>query len=129
MSFKSGSVVLGTSDTDVFLMPATFSGAVALNISNVSGTARTYTLKHFIASLGTTVTITAGVTIAPNSSPSIPLRATLEAGDKIIGSASAGASVVAILAASIGPSTARVGLFPKGEYSAGTTYAVNDMVS
>ena len=129
MSFKSGSVVLGTSDTDVFLMPATFSGAVALNMSNVSGTARTYTLKHFIASLGTTVTITAGVTIAPNSSPSIPLRATLEAGDKIIGSASAGASVVAILAASIGPSTARVGLTPKGEYSAGTTYAVNDLVS
>lgn len=129
MSYKSGPVQLGTSDSDIFECPATFSGIVALGIANVNASERNYTLKFYKASTDSTLTIASEIRIAGKSSVRFPGPITVEAGDKIIGSASSATSVIVTPAPILGPSTAKVGLVPKGEWSAIVTYDQNDLVS
>ena len=129
MSAKSSPVVLGTGNTTIFECPATLSAYAQLFIANVTGSAVTYTLKFFKQSTGVTTTISPATNLAANAPLTPSIAFSLEAGDQIIGLASAATSVVAMPVISLGETTAARGLTPKGEYSAGATYAINDMVS
>lgn len=129
MSFRSGPVVLGTTDTDIFECPATLDGAAVLGIANVDSVTRTYTIKFYKAATATTRTIASGVEIAANTARKFPAPFALQEGDKIIGSASAGSAIVVTPTVALGDAApAAKGFEGKGVYSAGATYARNDLV-
>ncbi len=129
MAFKSFAVAVGNTNTDVIECPATQEGAAVLNISNVSGGASTYTLKLYKQALGTTVTIAAAVGIAANTSVKYPAPVSMEAGDKLVMTAPAAATIVASGTFTYsGATPAAVGLTGKGDWSSIATYDANDYV-
>ena len=129
MSAKSSPVTLGTGNTTIFECPATLSAYAQLFIANVTGSAVTYTLKFFKQSTGITTTISPATNLIASAPLTPSIAFSLEAGDQIIGLASAASSVIAMPVISLGETTAARGLTPRGEYSAGATYTINDMVS
>jgi hypothetical protein len=130
MAFKSGAVAIGTTDTDVITCPATLNGAVVLLVSNVSGGAATYTVKHYKQSTGLTTAISGAVSIAANTPAKFPIPISMEAGDKIVMLASAGGAIVAYATATVSAATpAATGFTPRGAWSSIATYAANDCVS
>jgi hypothetical protein len=129
MGFRSAPVAVGTSDTDIFEMPATLAGAIVLGINNVSGSARTYTVKFYKQSEDVTITIASAVAIAANVSAKFPYPLAMETGDVVIVSASAADSVVAFGTIVDSDATpAAVGFVPRGEWSDAITYDTNDLV-
>lgn len=131
MALKGKPIAVGTTDTDIYTCPATTEASVhGLVFANGTGSSATVTVKVYIQSTGTTTTVISGQTVAANTSYTWPKPINLNAGDKIVASASAGATIVCLYSVYEGSATAAaVGFTPRGAWSSGATYAVNDVVS
>src|SRR5690554_4880932 len=130
MAFKSKPIIVGTTDTEVYVCPVGTEAAVVLGISNVTGGAVTYTLKFYSATLDETITLASAVSVAANTSVKYPIPLACEGGDEIHIVASAADSIVAFATVTQGTQGPQFsGFTPKGDYVAGTTYSVNDYVS
>jgi len=132
MAFLEKTVALGTTDTEVYACPATLSGSAhGLVFSNITSASHTITIKLYSQLTGLTTQVTSSGQVVPaNSQFTWAKPINLIAGDKIIASADAVSSVVAVVAVyldqSAQPSSAFV---PRGAWSAVANYAVNDIVS
>lgn len=130
MAFKSVPVAIGTADTVIYELPATLEAAVVLQIGNTSASARTYTVKFHKQSQNQTYTLVADVAIPASSGLKFPIPLAMEAGDRILASASAAGSITAFATVTTSEaSPAAVGFVPKGAYAAGTTYDRNDIAT
>lgn len=131
MALKGKPIAVGTTDTDLYTCPSTIEASVhGLVFANGTGSSATITVKVYIQSTGTTTTVISGQTVAANTSYTWPKPINLNAGDKIVASASAGATIVCLYSVYEGSATAAaVGFTPRGAWSSGATYAVNDVVS
>lgn len=130
MSFKTRPVVIGTTDTLIYECPATLEAAGKLAISNVTGSAATYTAKFYDASAVATITIADAVSVAANTVVPFPLPPSWEQGDILYMSASDANTLVSIQTitqSDLSPSA--IGFVPSGAYSAGTTYERGEWVS
>ncbi len=129
MSFLEKAVPLGTSDTDVYECPATFSGSVhGLVFSNTTAGAITIALKHFSQATGTTTTIISALSIAANTPYAWPKPINMVAGDKIIASASSTSSIVVLASVYLGATSATIGITPRGAWNSSATYLPNELV-
>lgn len=131
MALKGKPISIGTTDTDVYVCPATTEASVhGLVFGNVTGSAVTLTIKVYIQSTATTTTVASGISVAANSTYTWPKPVDLNAGDKIIASAGTGSALVCLYSSYEGTATpAAVGFTPRGAWSSGSTYATNDVVS
>lgn len=130
MAFKSFSVPLATSNTDVIECPATQQGAAVIAICNITAGALTYALKLYRQSTGQTVTLATGVSVPANTVVKFPAPISLEAGDKIIMTSSSASNLLATGTFTYSAATpAAVGFTPLGPWDDEATYAVNDVVS
>lgn len=132
MAFLEKTVVLGLTDTELYVCPATLSGSAhGLTFSNITGVAKTITLKLFSQATGLTTQVTSSSQVIPaNGQFTWPKPINMVAGDKIIALADATDSVVAVIAVYLDqaamPSTAFV---PRGTWSDIANYAVNDVAA
>jgi hypothetical protein len=130
MAFKSLSVALGTSNTDVVECPSGSQGAAVLSINNITAGALTYALKLYRQATGQTVTVASGVSVAANTSAKYVAPISLEAGDKIIMTSSSANNLLVTGTFTYSASTpAAVGFTPRGPWDSGATYDTNDIVS
>jgi hypothetical protein len=130
MAFKSIPVPVLTTDTEIVVCPATQEGAAVLMISNVTGSASSYTVKQYKQSTATTLTIAATVPIAAYTTVKFPVPISLEAGDKILMAAPSNSIIVAGGTFTYSAATpAAVGFTGMGDWSGLTTYQINDVVS
>jgi hypothetical protein len=128
MAFKSFSVALATSDTDVIECPATQQGAAVLLVSNVSGGSVTYTLKIYRQATGQTVTVVSAKSLAANTAEKFPVPISLEAADKIIMLCSSANQIVVSGTFTHSASTpAETGFVGRGEWDDEATYVANDV--
>lgn len=126
MAFKSFPVALAATDTDVFECPAATEAAAVLLVSNVSGSARTYTLKFYKASTAATKTVLSGVSLAANTAAKVPAPLSLEAGDKIIMSCSNANDIVVGGTITLGATVQVISTFvAEGEWDDEVTYTAN----
>lgn len=132
MAFLEKTVVLGLTDTELYVCPATLSGSAhGLTFSNITGVAKTITLKLFSQATGLTTQVTSsGQVIPANGQFTWPKPINMVAGDKIIALADTVSSVVAVIAVYLDqgamPSSAFV---PRGTWSDIANYAVNDVAA
>ena len=131
MALKGKPLLLTTSDQDVYVCPSTQEASVhALVFSNLTAGAITISIKRYIQSTGTTQQLVAALSVAANSTFNWPKPMNMAVGDKIIASASANSSIVCDYGAYENSATpAAVGFTPRGAWSSGASYAVNDVVS
>lgn len=126
MAFKSFPVAIGSTDTDVFECPAATEAAVVLLVSNVSSSARTYTLKFYKASLDVTRTLLSSVSVAANTAAKVPAPISMEAGDKIIMSCSNANDIVVGGTITLSGTVQVISTFvSEGEWDSETTYTAN----
>lgn len=132
MAFLEKTVVLGLTDTELYVCPATLSGSAhGLTFSNITGVAKAITLKLFSQATGLTTQVTSsGQVIPANGQFTWPKPINMVAGDKIIALADTVSSVVAVIAVYLDqgamPSSAFV---PRGTWSDIANYAVNDVAA
>lgn len=131
MALKGKPIAVGTTDTDLYTCPSTIEASVhGLVFANGTGSSATITVKVYIQSTGATTTIITGQAVAANTAFTWPKPINLNAGDKIIASASAGTTIVCLYSAYEGSAApVAVGFTPRGAWSSGASYAVNDVVS
>lgn len=130
MAYESIAVDITTSDTDIFEMPATFSGLAVLAINNKDSSSRTYGLKFYRQAPGTTKTLLSAKTLAANSVEKYSVAISMEAGDKLIANASANSAIVVTGFVTTTQSAApNRGFQGQGTWSSGSTYAINDIVT
>lgn len=129
MAFKSAIVAIGTGDTDVYEMPALNDGAVVLSIGNATGGAVSYSYKFYKQAAATTTQLATGVSVAANTVVKFPIPIAMQAGDKIIMSASAGSSLVAQCTVTLGAAATIINTIdPKGTWNSGASYVKADAV-
>lgn len=131
MALKGKPIAVGTTDTDLYTCPSTIEASVhGLVFANGTGSSATITVKVYIQSTAATTTIISGQAVAANTAFTWPKPINLNAGDKIIASASAGTTIVCLYSAYEGSAApVAVGFTPRGAWSSGANYAVNDVVS
>lgn len=131
MALKGKPIAVGTTDTDLYTCPSTIEASVhGLVFANGTGSSATITVKVYIQSTATTTTIISGQAVAANTAFTWPKPINLNAGDKIIASASAGTTIVCLYSAYEGSAApVAVGFTPRGAWSSGANYATNDVVS
>jgi hypothetical protein len=131
MALKGKPIAVGTSDTDLYTCPSTIEASVhGLVFANGTGSSATITVKVYIQSTAATTTIITGQTVAANTAFTWPKPINLNAGDKIIASASAGSTIVCLYSAYEGSAApVAVGFTPRGAWSSGASYVTNDVVS
>lgn len=131
MALKGKPIAIGTSDTTIYTCPAATEASIhGLVFANNTGSSATITIKVYIQSLGTTTTVATGITVAANSTYTWPKPIDVNAGDYIQAAASTGSALVCLYSVYEGGATpAAVGFTPRGVWSSGATYAVNDAVS
>lgn len=131
MALKGKPIAIGTSDTTIYTCPATLEASVhGLVFANNTGSAVTITLKIYIQSLGTTTTVATGISVGANTTYTWPKPINVNAGDYIQAVASTGSAIVCFYSVYEGSAAAAaVGFTPRGAWSSGSTYAVNDVVS
>jgi len=131
MALKGKPIAVGTSDTDLYTCPSTIEASVhGLVFANGTGSAATITVKVYIQSTAATTTIITGQTVAANTAFTWPKPINLNAGDKIIASASTGSAIVCLYSAYEGSAApVAVGFTPRGAWSSGASYITNDVVS
>lgn len=126
MAFKSFPVAIGSTDTDVFECPAATEAAVVLLVSNVSSNARTYTVKHYKASLDATLTVISTKSLAANTFEKVAAPISMEAGDKLIMLCSNANDIVAGGTITMSGTVQVISTFvSEGEWSSETTYTAN----
>lgn len=131
MALKGKPISIGATDTTIYTCPSTIEASVhGLVFANNTGSAVTITLKVYIQSLGTTTTVATGISVAANSTYTWPKPIDVNAGDYIQAVASTGSAIVCLYSVYEGSAAAAaVGFTPRGAWSSGSTYAVNDVVS
>lgn len=131
MALKGKPVAIATTDTTIYTCPSNTEASVhGLVFANTTASPVTITLKLYIQSLGTTTTIAVGLTVPANSTYTWPKPIDVNAGDYIQASASAGSAVVCLYSSYEGSAApVAVGFTPRGAWSSGASYAVNDVVS
>lgn len=131
MALKGRPIAVGTTDTDLYTCPATIEASVhGLVFANGTGSSATITVKVYIQSTAATTTIISGQAVAANTAFTWPKPINLNAGDKIIASASAGSTIVCLYSAYEGSAApVAVGFTPRGAWSSGASYVTNDVVS
>lgn len=131
MALKGKPIAIGTSDTTIYTCPATLEASVhGLVFSNNTGSTVTITLKIYIQSLGTTTTVGTGISVGANTTYTWPKPINVNAGDYIQAAASTVSSLVCFFSVYEGSAAAAaVGFTPRGAWSSGSSYAVNDVVS
>ena len=131
MALKGRPIAVGTTDTDLYTCPATIEASVhGLVFANGTGSSATITVKVYIQSTASTTTIISGQAVAANTAFTWPKPINLNAGDKIIASASAGSTIVCLYSAYEGSAApVAVGFTPRGAWSSGASYVTNDVVS
>ena len=131
MALKGRPIAVGTSDTDLYTCPSTIEASVhGLVFANGTGSSATITVKVYVQSTAAPTTIITGQAVAANTAFTWPKPINLNAGDKIIASASTGSAIVCLYSAYEGSAApVAVGFTPRGAWSSGANYAVNDVVS
>ena len=131
MALKGKPIAVGTTDTDLYTCPSTIEASVhGLVFANGTGSSATITVKVYVQSTAATTTIITGQAVAANTAFTWPKPINLNAGDKIIASASTGSAIVCLYSAYEGSAApVAVGFTPRGAWSSGANYAVNDVVS
>jgi len=131
MALKGRPIAVGTTDTDLYTCPSTIEASVhGLVFANGTGSSATITVKVYVQSTAATTTIITGQSVAANTAFTWPKPINLNAGDKIIASASTGSAIVCLYSAYEGSAApVAVGFTPRGAWSSGANYAVNDVVS
>lgn len=129
MAMESVLVVLGTSDTDIFEMPADMSGVAVVALGNANASARTVTIKIYKQALASTETLINALSLSANAAPTKLPPISMEAGDKIIGSASNTASVLATGFVNTSGSTSSKAFQGYSAYSGAVTYPLNAIVT
>jgi len=131
MALKGKPIAVGTTDTDLYTCPSTIEASVhGLVFANGTGSSATITVKVYIQSTAATTTIITGQTVAANTAFTWPKPINLNAGDKIIASASTGSAIVCLYSAYEGSAApVAVGFTPRGAWSSGASYVTNDVVS
>jgi hypothetical protein len=126
MAFKSFPVAIGSTDTDVFECPAATEAAVVLLVSNVSSSARTYTVKHYKASLDATLTVISTKSLAANTFEKVAAPISMEAGDKLIMLCSNANDIVVGGTITLSGTVQVISTFvSEGEWDSETTYTEN----
>ena len=130
MALVGQPIEIGTASTTLMTVPATLEASLhSLLISNPTGGNLDVTLSFFDSGTSSelsllTQTVTSDTTLKAFEAP-----INMAAGDKILSSAS-GSGLIALVSRFENSSTpAAVGFTPRGEYTSGTTYSVNDIVS
>jgi hypothetical protein len=128
MAFKVDVVQLLPTDTQIAAMPANAEGSVhGLVICNNQTSARTFTLRLYDASEGTTSLIVQGITVAATSQFTWTKPINLQPNDVLYG---AGGDIVVLASIYEGVAVpAAVGFTGRGAWSAVANYAPNDVVS
>ena len=128
MAFKVDVIQLGLTDTQIAAMPANAEGSVhGLVICNNQTSARTFTLRLYDASEGTTSLIVQGITVAATSQFTWTKPINLQPNDVLYGS---GGDIVVLASIYEGVAVpAAVGFTGRGAWSAVANYAPNDVVS
>jgi hypothetical protein len=130
MAFESAIVEIGTGDTDVYEMPALNDGAVVLSIGNVTGGAVTYDFKFYKQATAVTTQLANDVSVAANSVVKFPMPIAMQAGDKIIMSASSASALCAQCTVTRGGAATIVNTIdPRGVWDGGASYVKADAVS
>lgn len=131
MALKGKPIAVGTTDTDLYTCPSTIEASVhGLVFANGTGSSATITVKVYVQSTAATTTIITGQAVAANTAFTWPKPINLNAGDKIIASASTGSAIVCLYSAYEGSATpVAVGFTPRGAWSSGASYVTNDVVS
>ena len=131
MALKGKPISIGTSDTTIYTCPATTEASIhGLVFANNTGSSVTITLKVYIQSTASTTTVATGITVAANSTYTWPKPIDVNAGDYVQAAASTGSAIVCLYSVYEGSATAAaVGFTPRGAWSSGSNYAVNDVVS
>lgn len=121
---------LSTTESDIYVCPTgTESICRTLVIGNQTANTQTATLKYYKSTTANTITL-AVLTIAASSLFAYPVL-DFQDGDKLIAAAGANSSLAINMSIleDTGSTPVASGFNPQGPYSAGTTYAVNDVVS
>lgn len=131
MTFKEKIVSLITTDTDIFVCPIGTSGSAhGLVFANLSASNVSVTLKLYSTETGTTTIISQNRIVLPNSEFTWPKPININAGDKIIASASTSNIVTAVVSLYLsGLSGTSSTLNIRGTYSSVATYSINDVVT
>ena len=131
MALKGRPIAVGTTDTDLYTCPSTIEASVhGLVFANGTGSSATITVKVYVQSTAATTTIITGQAVAANTAFTWPKPINLNAGDKIIASASTGSAIVCLYSAYEGSAApVAVGFTPRGAWSSGASYVTNDVVS
>lgn len=131
MALKGKPIAVGTSDTDIYLVPSTLEASVhGLVFYNTTASSVTITVKIYTQSTGSTTTLLNAVTVATKSTYVWDKPINLASADKIIASASSGSSIVANYSVFENSSTpATTGFTPRGTWSSSANYVANDVVS
>lgn len=129
MATKSGALALTTSNANVATCGAGAEVvAFGLVFANTTAATRTVTLRVYQAALGTPVDIP--FPVAANSNYSWPKPIALQPGDYVAARADAtGVTVIWSVDEDTGATPVASGFNPRGAYAAGSTYAVNDVVT
>ena len=129
MALVGQPIAIGTASTTLMTVPATLEASLhSLLISNPTGGNLNVTLSYFDSSTSSelsllTQTVTGDTTLKAFEAP-----INMAAGDKVNASAS-GSGLIALVSRFENSSTpAEVGFTARGNYTATTTYAVNDVV-
>ena len=131
MAFKNRPFVLTTSDQTLVELTSLQEGSAhSISFSNVTGSAVTVTMKYYDHSQGTTQTLMTGKSIPANDVWRFPGPINMEPGDRLIASAASNSAIVCAPSMYVGSATTptAVGLTPRGAYSSGATYQINDLV-
>jgi len=131
MALKGKPIAVGTSDTDIYLVPATLEASVhGLVFYNTTTNSVTLTVKIYTQSTAVTTTLLNAVTVSSKGTYVWDKPINLGAADKIIASAGTGSALVANYSVFENSATpASTGFTGRGTWSSSANYVANDVVS
>lgn len=130
MALVGTPLAIGTAATTLLTCPATQEASLhSLLVNNPTGGNLSFTLSFFDSSTSSEQTLLTQTVSSNKTLKAFEAPVNLASLDKINASAS-GSGLVALVSSFQNSSTpAAVGFTPRGEYTSGTTYALNDVVS
>ena len=129
MALVGESLAIGTASTTLMTVGATLEASLhSLLINNPTGGDLNCTLSFFDSSTSSEQTLLTQTVSSQTTLKAFPAPVNMAAGDKILSSAS-GSGLIALVSRFENSSTpAEVGFTARGNYTATTTYAINDVV-
>ena len=131
MALKGKPIAVGTSDTDIYVVPATLEASVhGLVFYNTTTNAVTLTAKIYTQSTGSTTTLLNAVSVSSKGTYVWDKPINLASADKIIASAGTGSALVGNYSVFENSATpASTGFTGRGTWSSSANYVANDVVS